>query len=452
MIASTTPRKEVRRYGVPELRSFQRIHYISSLSTEKNEVQQPNNTNCLGRVKVQKSHIFPLGSKADRTMNHQTESDSVLPKEPSFLSPSSAQFKLSPTFGKIQSDVRIQDADSMHHRPDLQSINGIGRIHRQPNINPSPPLFASRPESWNSWSATGTESWRRHFRQPIKIVSSDGSFIDVLTDLRRSTPETIAATYNHQARYSHGTSLSQMGQPRAEMIHLYKEEIRKHQWRRIELNRELRRSSDPGKQIVSEPIQRTNEGKEIQSDDKNRQHRHVHRTIVQLENDGNHSRWACQVPFNDRINGGFQHKRGHMETSRTGMVTLKQPPTTGISHQGREQARDLNKRSVSPSRNQISDMGQRPHTSSISFKKSKGFDKLNLLCTATLEMGELYDNPTGCSCPKSKCIALYCDCFKAGRRCNPNKCKCIDCKNTVEESGVGGARTKAIRSILGRLR
>lgn len=84
------------------------------------------------------------------------------------------------------------------------------------------------------------------------------------------------------------------------------------------------------------------------------------------------------------------------------------------------------------------------------FKKAKGFDKLDLLCSATLEIGELHDNPTGCSCPKSKCVALYCDCFKAGRRCNPTQCSCLQCKNTIAESGVNGARTKAIRSILAR--
>lgn len=84
------------------------------------------------------------------------------------------------------------------------------------------------------------------------------------------------------------------------------------------------------------------------------------------------------------------------------------------------------------------------------FKKAKGFDKLDLLCTATLEIGELHDNPTGCSCPKSKCVALYCDCFKAGRRCHPDRCSCMDCKNTIAESGIDGARTKAIRSILAR--
>jgi Tesmin/TSO1-like CXC domain, cysteine-rich domain len=84
------------------------------------------------------------------------------------------------------------------------------------------------------------------------------------------------------------------------------------------------------------------------------------------------------------------------------------------------------------------------------FKKVKGFDKLDLLCTATLEVGEMHDNPTGCSCPKSKCVALYCDCFKAGRRCHINRCSCMNCKNTIAESGINGARTAAIRNILAR--
>lgn len=81
-------------------------------------------------------------------------------------------------------------------------------------------------------------------------------------------------------------------------------------------------------------------------------------------------------------------------------------------------------------------------------KKSKittadeGLDKLDLLCAATLDLGPLQENPTGCSCPKSRCIALYCDCFKAGRRCDPNTCSCLNCLNTVKESGPKGARSK----------
>lgn len=85
-----------------------------------------------------------------------------------------------------------------------------------------------------------------------------------------------------------------------------------------------------------------------------------------------------------------------------------------------------------------------------SSKRPAMLNKLDLLCSATLEIGPLHDNPMGCSCPKSKCVALYCDCFKAGRRCNPSTCSCLDCKNTVAESGPHGARTAAIRSILAR--
>jgi hypothetical protein len=77
-----------------------------------------------------------------------------------------------------------------------------------------------------------------------------------------------------------------------------------------------------------------------------------------------------------------------------------------------------------------------------------GFDKLDLLCSATLGLGRMMENPTGCSCPKSRCVALYCDCFKAGRRCNPTTCTCLTCKNTVEESGVNGARSKVCYFIV----
>lgn len=104
------------------------------------------------------------------------------------------------------------------------------------------------------------------------------------------------------------------------------------------------------------------------------------------------------------------------------------------------QTHQPNKRQLSP----------RSQFNPLTHKKTKGFDKLDMLCSATLEIGELHENPNGCSCPKSKCIALYCDCFKAGRRCNPSQCSCTDCKNTIAESGPNGARSKAIRSILAR--
>jgi len=64
-------------------------------------------------------------------------------------------------------------------------------------------------------------------------------------------------------------------------------------------------------------------------------------------------------------------------------------------------------------------------TSQAPPQKPTKFDMLDLLCTATLEMGPLQENPAGCSCPKSRCIALYCDCFKAGRRCAPGTCRYV---------------------------
>ena len=54
-----------------------------------------------------------------------------------------------------------------------------------------------------------------------------------------------------------------------------------------------------------------------------------------------------------------------------------------------------------------------------------------------------------CKCSKSKCLKLYCDCFQAGQICGP-RCLCSNCHNTLDKSGPGGARTKAIESILMR--
>jgi hypothetical protein len=88
------------------------------------------------------------------------------------------------------------------------------------------------------------------------------------------------------------------------------------------------------------------------------------------------------------------------------------------------------------------DLSPPPKRSKIGDALDSRFDKLDLLCAATLDLGPLQENPSGCSCPKSKCIALYCDCFKAGRRCNPDTCSCHNCKNTVKESGADGARSK----------
>lgn len=74
---------------------------------------------------------------------------------------------------------------------------------------------------------------------------------------------------------------------------------------------------------------------------------------------------------------------------------------------------------------------------------------LDLLCSTTLELGPIQDNPTGCSCPRSNCIKLYCDCFKAGRRCS-GICACVKCKNTEAETRPDGERIQAIKNTLAR--
>lgn len=51
-----------------------------------------------------------------------------------------------------------------------------------------------------------------------------------------------------------------------------------------------------------------------------------------------------------------------------------------------------------------------------------------------------------CSCKKSKCLKLYCECFAAGVLCDPG-CKCTDCSNTADNVA---ARRKAVAYKLAR--
>lgn len=158
--------------------------------------------------------------------------------------------------------------------------------------------------------------------------------------------------------------------------------------------------------------------------------------------------WACDSANAGCIQMG-RRDLSFVQSSSNHSPTSDQMPSVHAHFAGMR-GPPTNKRFLSPSRPPQQFRHQQEPLPQETFKKVKGFDKLDLLCTATLEIGEMHDNPTGCSCPKSKCIALYCDCFKAGRRCNPTLCSCMDCKNTIVESGADGARTKAIRCILAR--
>jgi hypothetical protein len=52
---------------------------------------------------------------------------------------------------------------------------------------------------------------------------------------------------------------------------------------------------------------------------------------------------------------------------------------------------------------------------------------------------------TTCSCSKTRCLKLYCDCFSSGSLCQPS-CECIQCSNF---SG-SNERIEAIRNVLDR--
>ncbi len=66
---------------------------------------------------------------------------------------------------------------------------------------------------------------------------------------------------------------------------------------------------------------------------------------------------------------------------------------------------------------------------------------------AAVKVMESLDRSKSCSCPRSRCIKLYCECFQDGRMCS-DKCSCKKCKNTKEESGPNGLRTVAMQNIL----
>ena len=356
-------------------------------------------------------------------------------------------FRLHPRFRNVQEDERDDDLLANEYHPRAPVIAGgegflHGRVQRtsmtatRQQQQPVPP----QPARWSSWTAAssggqpGSTTWLRHFRTdtdgvataPDSSVTSASHFhaASSLSRLRETVAEqprsaTLSEAEN-QRRHQHHAQPSHYRPTGARPVTVPAESsiATRHynswqQWNgqsdlalgRSSFVRQSRaRSGHPSHQFYAT--------KQSRQDHPAHQRPSLASSIKQpsfpSSNPTNHGRVAGAVSSSQS-----------MDSKTNGPQTFKRP--------------------LSPQQ----------HETPI-FKKAKGFDKLDLLCSATLEIGEMHDNPTGCSCPKSKCVALYCDCFKAGRRCNPSKCSCLDCKNTIAESGVDGARTKAIRCILAR--
>jgi len=49
---------------------------------------------------------------------------------------------------------------------------------------------------------------------------------------------------------------------------------------------------------------------------------------------------------------------------------------------------------------------------------------------ATASPPTIHVTSSGCTCKKSRCLKLYCQCFASSIICNPDKCKCLSCENS----------------------
>ena len=149
-----------------------------------------------------------------------------------------------------------------------------------------------------------------------------------------------------------------------------------------------------------------------------------------------------------------KHKLGIAESSDSlgfaaiteAVRTIKKPSNiigkSGSSKKNESSLRETDKTNNKSPRNNDKDDDVRGSTeSSVSIYSDKKSTENSQTPTATT-----YTKTVSCNCKKSRCLKLYCDCFRISKFCDG--CNCVDCANNLEHSE--GERAKVINQILER--
>ena len=143
-------------------------------------------------------------------------------------------------------------------------------------------------------------------------------------------------------------------------------------------------------------------------------------------------------------NSPSKHKLGIAESSESlgfaaiteAARSIKQKPSGSSKKNNDNNLKDndkINSNSKTPRKNLSDDDIIRGSIDSTSDKKN--------------ENGQSnFSKTVSCNCKKSRCLKLYCDCFRVSTFCDG--CNCVDCANNLEHSE--GERAKVINSILER--
>ena len=82
---------------------------------------------------------------------------------------------------------------------------------------------------------------------------------------------------------------------------------------------------------------------------------------------------------------------------------------------------------------------EHPHSSAYLLQDQDDQDSLGLTLQDLVEEEDtaqrISKKKTGCTCKKTNCIKMYCECFSVGKLCTP-ECACYGCHNHSEQEGV----------------